>query len=159
MVYKATQDVVRRVMPLLDQLAGRTIDKARLLQYLSARAGEAWGVLDLIEDEDIEDQEREDGQPGRLLRFRDRLSGVEHAVLYPSCLPADIDLLAREEYQRLASDRTLSLMARPLFDYLYAASHCQRCRWRGDAYAQFHRECLFAGSPVNFEPDGSTASG
>jgi hypothetical protein len=32
MVYKATQDIVRRVMPLLDLMATRTVDKARLLQ-------------------------------------------------------------------------------------------------------------------------------
>lgn len=157
MVYKATQDVVRRVMPLLDQLAGRTVDKARLLQYLSARAGEAWGVLDFVEAVAADDPAT--GGDGPLLRFRDQLSGVEHTVLYPPCLPVEIDLLAREEYQRLASDRTLSLMARPLFDHLYAAAFCQRCRWRGDEFDQFHRECLFAGSPVNFEADGSLANG
>ena len=38
MTYKSTRDIVRRVMPLLDQLATRSIDKARLLQYLSAAA-------------------------------------------------------------------------------------------------------------------------
>ena len=45
MTLKATQDVVRRVMPLLERLATRSIDKARLLQYLSARAGADWGCL------------------------------------------------------------------------------------------------------------------
>ena len=48
MTYKATQDVVRRVMPLLERLATRTIDRARLLQYLSARAGADWGALELV---------------------------------------------------------------------------------------------------------------
>ena len=51
MVYKATQDVVVRVRPLLDRLAARSVDKVRLLQYLSARAGEGWGVLELVADE------------------------------------------------------------------------------------------------------------
>lgn len=41
MTYRATRDVVRRVMPLIDRLATRSIDKARLLQYLSAKAGVA----------------------------------------------------------------------------------------------------------------------
>ncbi len=45
MTYKATQEVVQRVRPLLERLATRTIDKARLLQYLSAMAGVDWGVL------------------------------------------------------------------------------------------------------------------
>ena len=57
MVYKATQDVGRRVMPLLDQLAVRTVDKARLLQYLSARAGADWGVLELVSETDAGEAE------------------------------------------------------------------------------------------------------
>ncbi|MDQ3514809.1 MAG: hypothetical protein M3462_14355 [Chloroflexota bacterium] len=51
MVYKATQDVVHRVMPLLDRLSDSAVEKARLLTYLSARAGEDWGVLDRVDDE------------------------------------------------------------------------------------------------------------
>ena len=50
MVYRATEEVVQRVMPLLELLAHRTIDKARLLQYLSAQAGIDWGVLEPIEE-------------------------------------------------------------------------------------------------------------
>ena len=49
MTYKATHEVVQRVRPLLERLATRTIDKARLLQYLSAMAGVDWGALRLIE--------------------------------------------------------------------------------------------------------------
>src|SRR5215218_6261758 len=44
---KPTQDVVQRVRPLLERLATRTIDRARLLQYLSAMAGLDWGVFRL----------------------------------------------------------------------------------------------------------------
>ena len=47
MAYRATHEVVQRVRPLLERLATRTIDKARLLQYLSAMAGVDWGVLRL----------------------------------------------------------------------------------------------------------------
>ena len=43
MVYRSTEEMVERVRPLLERLAIRTIDKARLLQYLSARAGVDWG--------------------------------------------------------------------------------------------------------------------
>ncbi len=150
MVYRATQDVVRRVMPLLDRLATRSIDKARLLQYLSARAGQEWGVLDLVADTGDEP-----GGDDRALTFRDRLSGEEHVIAYPGCLaavPAVLEPLVREEYNRLAMDRPLTTMNRDLFAYFYGESHCARCRWRPPEFAQFHRECHFAGHPVNFEP-------
>ena len=48
MVYRSTHDVVHRVMPLLDRLCDRSEDKAVLLRYLSARAGEDWGVLERV---------------------------------------------------------------------------------------------------------------
>jgi hypothetical protein len=151
MVYKATQDVVRRVMPLLDQLAVRTVDKARLLQYLSARAGADWGALELVGEAD--DDGAELGGTERLLHFRDRSSGAEHRIRYPSCLPADLEPLVREEYKRLAVDRPLTVMAEPLFRYFYEAGFCARCRWRGPHHAQIHRECHFAGYPINFEEE------
>src|SRR5215212_1302452 len=88
MVYKATQDIVRRVMPLLDLLATRTVDKARLLQYLSARSGVDWGVLELLWDEEAESVEIEGLD--RTITFRDRASGAEHRIRYPACLPAEI---------------------------------------------------------------------
>lgn len=150
MVYRATQDVVRRVMPLLDRLATRSIDKARVLQYLSARAGQEWGVLDLVADTG------EAAGEERALTFRDRLSGEEHVIAYPGCLmavPAALEPLVREEYRRLAMDRPLTTMHRDLFAYFYEASHCTRCRWRDASYTQFHRECHFAGHPVNFESE------
>ena len=153
MVYKATQDVVRRVMPLLDRLATRTVDKARLLQYLSARAGETWGVLELV-GEAPADSALVGAE--RVLTFRDRLSGGEHQVRFPAALavlPPEVERLVREEYQRLAMDRPLSTMAPELFAFFFAASYCRVCRWRDPAYAQFHRECHFAGHPVNFSPD------
>lgn len=147
MVYKATEDVVRRVMPLLDRLATRTVEKARLLQYLSARAGAAWGVLELVADGPV------DGEAGgRLLVFRDRATGAAHPIRYPEALPEAIEPLVVAEYQRLATEHTLSVMAPALFDHFYRASHCDRCRWRGTQHAQIHRECHFAGRPVNFEP-------
>ncbi len=149
MVYKATQDVVRRVMPLLDRLAARSIDKARLLQYLSARAGADWGVLDLVAD--IPATGPDDA---RLLIFRDRATGAEHPLRYPDALPEAVEPLVLEEYKRLAADRGLSVMAPALFAHFYAASHCDHCRWRGAEYGPIHRECHFAGRPINYEPDG-----
>ena len=83
MVYKATQDIVRRVMPLLDLLATKTVDKARLLQYISARSGVDWGVLELLWEEEAEAIEL-DGED-RTITFRDRASGAEHRIRYPVC--------------------------------------------------------------------------
>lgn len=151
MVYKATQDIVRRVMPLLDLLATKTVDKARLLQYLSARSGVDWGVLELLWEEEAEAIEL-DGED-RTITFRDRASGAEHRIRYPVCLPAEIEPMVLDEYKRLAGGRPLTMMALPLFEYFFQNSHCSHCRWRGDEFEQFHRECHFAGSPVNYESD------
>lgn len=149
MVYRSTREVVQRVMPLLDQLAGQAVDKARLLQYLSARAGADWGVLRIVADREVPGGEP--GEGDRLFTFRDVASGTEVDLRYPACLPEHLDGLVRDEYKRLAVDRPLTSMARPLFDWLYADRSCAFCRWRGDEYAPFHRECHFAGAPVNFE--------
>jgi hypothetical protein len=151
MVYKATQDIVRRVMPLLDLLATRTVDKARLLQYLSARSGVDWGVLELLLEE--QDDAAEIGASDRTLTFRDRSSGAEHRIRYPSCLPTEIETLVLDEYKRLAGGRPLTMMDIDLFSYFFAESHCARCRWRGEDHRQIQRECLFAGRPVNFEDE------
>ena len=151
MTYKATQDVVRRVMPLLERLATRTIDRARLLQYLSARAGVDWGVLELVAE--VEVPEPALGATARVLVFRDRISGEEHPIRYPACLDEALEPLVREEYKRLATDRPLSLMAEPLFRHFFETEYCDRCRWRGPEHEQIHRECRFAGQPINFEPD------
>jgi hypothetical protein len=151
MVYKATADVVRRVMPLLDRLATSTIDKALLLQYLSAQAGRDWKVLELVDDTREPAVGR--GDPARVLIFRDRASGAEHRINYPACLPGDLEPLIREEYKRLAIDRPLTTMAESLFEAFFQHSHCDRCRWRGPAHAQVHLECRFAGYPVNFEDE------
>lgn len=147
MTHRATRDVVQRVRPLLERFAPTTLERARLLQYLSARAGIAWGAL-----EPIGEEPRPDGT--LRLTVRDGVSGEVHVLVRPTCLPPDIDALAVAEYQRLALDRPLTLMAEPLFAHLFGASHCARCRWRDDRYAAFHRECRFAGHPVNFEPEG-----
>ena len=157
MVYKATQDVVRRVMPLLDRLAMRSVDKARLLQYLSARAGESWGVLEEVDDVPADSASAAAAAAAdRVLTFRDRLSGVEHEVRFPAVLdelPPEIERLVCEEYQRLAMDRPLTTMSPALFAYFFETTHCRDCRWRGSDYAQFHRECHFAGHPVNYEAE------
>jgi hypothetical protein len=145
MVYKATQDVVRRVMPLLEQLATRTIDKARLLQYLSATAGVDWGVMRVVRDETTDE--------GRVVTFCDVSSGAEHELRYPDVLPRELEPLILAEYKRLAVDKPLTKMDPRLFDRFFAATHCARCRYRGDEFAQFHSECHYAGHPVNFEPD------
>jgi hypothetical protein len=156
MTYKATQDVVRRVMPLLERLATRTVDRARLLQYLSARAGADWGVLEVVAEAEIAEPAL--GATARVLTFRDRATGAEHPIRYPSCLDEGLEPLVREEYKRLATARPLSLMAEPLFRHFFAASHCDRCRWRGAEHEQVHRECRFAGHPVNFEPEGGSSA-
>lgn len=152
MTHRATRDVVQRVRPLLERLAPTTLERARLLQYLSARAGIAWGALDPLAEEP-----RPDGT--LRLTVRDRASGDEHVLVRPACLPPEIDDLAVAEYQRLALDRPLTLMAEPFFAHLFGASHCARCRWRGERYAAFHRECRFAGHPVNFEPEDGAGEG
>ncbi len=151
MTYKATQDVVRRVMPLLERLATRTVDRARLLQYLSARAGADWGVLEVVAESEVAEPAL--GATARVLTFRDRATGAEHPIRYPSCLDETLEPLVREEYKRLATDRPLSLMAEPLFRHFFAVGYCDRCRWRGAEHGQIQRECRFAGHPVNFEPD------
>ncbi|MGD9712229.1 MAG: hypothetical protein AB7V46_09210 [Thermomicrobiales bacterium] len=149
MVYRATEDVVRRVMPLLDRLAERTIDKARLLQYLSARAGVVWGALELIGEAPTADER------GRLvvaLTFRDKKSGDISTIVYPSCLDLALDALVQAEYRRLAVARPLSAMDPLLFEALFGDSHCSGCRWQGPGNEQIHRECHYAGHPINFEP-------
>ncbi len=151
MTYKATQDVVRRVMPLLDRLATRSIDKARLLQYLSARAGADWDVLEVIADTEVADEAT--GATSRLLIFRDRATGAEHPIRYPACLPESLEPLVHAEYKRLATDRPLTLMDPALFGHFYQVEFCDRCRWRGADHHQIQRECHFAGHPINFELD------
>jgi hypothetical protein len=145
MAYKATQDVVRRVMPLLEQLATRTIDKARLLQYLSATAGVDWGVMERVADQPLED--------GRMIVFRDSATGAEHTLRYPDVLPESLHDLVLAEYKRLAVARPLTKMDQQLFDYFFALSHCSRCVYRDVSHAQIHSECHFAGYPINFEQE------
>jgi len=149
MTHRATRDVVRRVMPLLERVAPTTVDRARLLQYLSARAGVDWGAMEAVADEAAEPAV---GAAPRRLVVRDGASGEARAIAYPSCLDPAIEPLVVEEYKRLAVGDRLTLMAEPLFDHFFRESHCARCRWQGAAYAPFHRECRFAGHPVNFEP-------
>lgn len=154
MTYRATQDVVRRVMPLIERLATRSIDKARLLQYLSARAGVDWGVHDLVADVPTTQAPNDSEPASRLLTFRDRVNGAEHTLRFPDCLtaqPPGIEPLLVEEYKRLAIDRPLTVMAQPLFDFFYRREFCSHCRWQGVEHQQIQRECLFAGRPINFE--------
>lgn len=145
MAYKATHDVVQRVMPLLEQMASRTIDKARLLQYLSASAGVDWGIMTVLSDVVTEE--------GRTITYRDELSGESYQLRYPDFLPEDLAPLVLAEYKRLAVDRPLTKMDQGLFDHFFALTHCARCRYRGPEHAQIHSECHFAGFPVNFEPE------
>lgn len=156
MTYQATRDVVQRVMPVINRLASQTIDRARLLQYLSARAGVAWGILSVVDDRStIPAGGALASSPVRQVTFRDTLSGTESVLQYPECLrgvPSTIEPLLVAEYQRLATDRPLTTMAPELFGWLFQASHCDQCRWQGAEHAQIQRECHFAGHPVNFEP-------
>lgn len=148
MAYKATQEVVQRVRPLLERLATRTIDRARLLQYLSAMAGVDWDVLRLRGRMTTV----EGGAEVETLTLEDCISGADYQIQYPRCLPRALDAAVREEYKRLALAEPLTLMAQPLFDHFFAASHCAHCRWAGPRHAQIHLECRFAGHPVNYEP-------
>ena len=150
MVYKATKDVVQRVMPLLELLAQRTIDKARLLQYLSARAGIDWGALELVEERI--DAGQDEGKGVIALIVRDHPENEPREILRPECLPRSLEALVMDEYKRLATAVPLSMMAEPLFKALFAESHCAQCRWRAPEHAQVHRECRYAGRPINFEP-------
>lgn len=157
MTYRATQDVVRRVMPLIERVATRSIDKARLLQYLSARAGVDWGVHDLVAEVPTPQTPHDSEHASRMLTFRDRVSGAAHTLRFPDCLielPGEIEPLLVEEYKRLAVDRPLTMMAKPLFDFFFQAEFCQHCRWQGKDHEQIRRECLFVGRPVNFEANG-----
>ena len=122
MAYKATRDVVQRVMPLLEQMASTTIDKARLLQYLSAAAGVDWGIMTVISDEDTPD--------GRLITYRDELSGSDYQLRYPDTLTPELEPLVRAEYKRLAVDKPLTKMDQGLFEHFFAPTHCVRCRYR-----------------------------
>jgi hypothetical protein len=145
MAYKATHDVVQRVMPLLEQMASRTIDKARLLQYLSASAGVDWGIMTITADETTEE--------GRTITYRDELNGDSYQLRYPDFLADDLAPLVLAEYKRLAVDKPLTKMDRTLFDHFFALPYCARCKYRGPEHAQIHSECHFAGYPVNFEPE------
>ncbi|HUG14605.1 MAG TPA: hypothetical protein VMM78_06260 [Thermomicrobiales bacterium] len=145
MTYKATQDVVRRVMPLLEQMATRTIDKARLLQYLSASAGVDWGVMTVVSDVTTAD--------GRTITYQDAATDEKHSLRFPDVLPVELEDLVLAEYKRLAVDNPLTSMDRGLFEHFFALTHCSRCRYRGPQHNQIHRECHFAGYPVNFEAE------
>lgn len=142
MVYLATQEVVQRVRPLLDALATRTIDKARLLQYLSAMAGVEWDLFELVQ--------RAQTDEGEFVSIRDRASGELFRLLYPECMPRGLEPLVMAEYVRLAAAKPLTTMDARLFDYFYGGAYCAGCCWHGER--QVCRECHFAGTPINFEP-------
>lgn len=141
MVYLATQEVVQRVRPLLDHLATRTIDKAHLLQYLSAMAGVEWDLFAVVRD-------AADGESS--ITIRDCATGEIFALPYPTCLPRHLEPLVVAEYLRLAAARPLTTMDARLFDYFYGGGYCAGCRWHGER--QVCHECHYAGSPINFEP-------
>ncbi len=142
MVYLATQEVVERVRPLLDHLATRTIDKAHLLQYLSAMAGVEWDLFEVVRDT------RADA--GDLVTIRDCATRETFILPYPACLPRHLEPLVVAEYLRLASARPLTTMDARLFDAFYGGAYCAGCRWHGER--QVCHECHYAGNPVNFEP-------
>ena len=155
MVHRSTEEVVRRVLPLIERFALLSVDKALLLQYLSARAGIEWGTLILIEE--VSEEAAGLHEPRLVLVVRDRLSGEIQRVTRPDCLPLNLDIPVLEEYKRLAINNTLAGMNRLLFDHLFWESHCQHCEFQGEEYEQFHRECRYAGKPVNFSRRQSEA--
>jgi hypothetical protein len=142
MVYLATQEVVERVRPLLESFATRTIDKARLLQYLSAMAGVEWSLFELVQ--------RAQTDEGEFVAIRDCTSGELFRLLYPECLPRGLEPLVRAEYIRLAAAKPLTTMDARLFEYFYGGGYCVGCRWHGER--QVCHECHYAGTPINFEP-------
>jgi hypothetical protein len=139
-----TREVVQRVLPLLERLSPRTLDKARLLQYLSARASVDWGML-TFEGEEVADGDR-------TLLFRDRVSHELRRVRYPDCLPAGLEADVLAEYKRLAMGRPLTTMPPRLFDFFFRAGYCDGCRYDAAGSRQICRECHFAGRPLNFAP-------
>ncbi len=155
MPYRATNDVVQRVMPLIDRLARRSIDKARLLQYLSANAGLDWGIYELVSDREVEMETGAGVALVRELTVRDRGNGDTHTLRYPdslAALPPEIEPMILTEYKRLAVARPLGMMAESLFTYFFKDEFCDRCKWQGREHTQVQTECRFAGNPVNFEP-------
>lgn len=142
MVYIATQEVVQRVRPLLDLLATRTIDKARLLQYLSAMAGVEWDLFEIVQ--------RVQTDEGEFVAIRDRASGEIIRLPYPKCMPSGLESLVMAEYMRLAAAKPLTTMDARLFDYFYGGGYCAGCRWHSER--QICHECHYAGNPINFEP-------
>ena len=143
MTYNATRDMVRRVMPLIDQLAETRIDKARLVQYLAASFGVDLGVMEIVGDRETE--------KGRAITYRDKYNGSEHELIYPSVLEPHVEPLVLAEYKRLAVEKPLTKMDQGLFDYLFKDDYCDHCKYCGPGYEQFHNECFFAGHPINFE--------
>jgi hypothetical protein len=100
-------------------------------------------------------------RPLRELVVRDRATGDEHRLRYPEALrqlPTELEPLMLAEYKRLAVNRPLTTMAEPLFTWFFAKDMCQRCRWAGEEHEQVHRECRFAGYPVNFEPSSGESA-
>ena len=139
-----TREVVQRVLPLLERLSPRTLDKARLLQYLAARAAADWGVMT------FEGEEGDDGE--RTLVFRDRASQEVRRIRYPDCLPAELEGDVLAEYKRLALARPLTTMEPRLFAFFFRAGFCDDCRFDAVEPGQICRECHFAGRPINYEP-------
>lgn len=142
MVYLATQEVVQRVRPLLERLATRTIDKARLLQYLSAMAGVCWQLFEIVA--------RETTPTGETVTILDRAADTMFVLPYPECLPPDLEPLVIAEYLRLATHRPLTTMDTALFDRFFSGAYCAGCQWQGER--QVCHECHYAGHPINFTP-------
>lgn len=139
-----TREVVRRVLPLLERLSPRTLDKAQLLQYLSARAAADWGVFVLVGEETTDSK--------RTLIYRDRVSQEMRRVRYPDCLPTDLECDVVAEYKRLAMARPLTTMDPRLFAVFFRASACDGCVYDTAPARQICHECHFAGHPINFTP-------
>lgn len=139
-----TREVVQRVLPLLERISPRTLDKARLLQYLSARAATDWGMLVQVGEEEAEG--------ARLLLFQDQANHELRRIRYPDCLPAGLEEDVLAEYKRLALASPLSIMPARLFDYFYRGDYCDLCCYDEPAHQQICRECHYAGRPINFEP-------
>jgi hypothetical protein len=137
-----THEVVQRVLPLLERLSPRSVDKARLLQYLSARAAADWGVFQLLREEHRGDE--------RTLIYRDRVSQEERRIRYPECLPADLEGDVVAEYKRLAMARPLTTMDPRLFEVFFRSVACDTCTYDAAATRQICRECHFAGYPINY---------
>jgi hypothetical protein len=131
-----------RAVPLVNRLATRSTETAAWFCYLHALSLVDAGALDLIR--------RAPNAAGVAIVVRDPRSGDEWSAVCPMALPAAIEEHAIAEYRRLVAGERRCAMDATLFAYLFGASYCSNCQYRGER--QVCLECRYGGGPVNFLP-------